>query len=273
MEGLAILLQKPWMILGAVPIFMAGCGQATIPIGPATVAVGAVRHITRVVGSDPHITVSGGGVNVAVTSAVGKTLSLTYQLPKRGRVTIVHRRSWIIQVHLPPHINTSGKAYLHLRVPTTASLNGATAGGNLSAEGMYRRVSLESTGGNLDGTHLITRSLIAQSQGGTISVSWSKPPADVKLESQGGNIVMTGPWSPSSFISSTGGDIHVTGNPTVRTVVRLTAAGGNLSSGFSPLASANSVSGPITAAIGPQSTVTRGVLVVHAAGGDIFLNP
>lgn len=270
-----MLRTRSWMILGAVPMLASGCGLANAAalLGPSKAGLGPVQHATRVVGTDPRIAVSGGSVNVALTSAAGNTLSLTYQLPKHSRVSIVHHGSWLIRVILPQHIDNAANAYLHVRVPTTASLSGSTAGGDLSAHGVYRRVWLDANGGDLDGTHLTTGSLVAETQGGDLSVSWSKPPAAVTLESAGGDIYVTGPWSPASLISSAGGDIHVTGHPTVRTVVHLTAVGGDISSGFSSLASALGVSGQINAIIGPSSTVTLGKLVVHAAGGDISVDP
>lgn len=271
-----MLGQKLWAFLGAIPILMAGCGltETALPTARATAAMGPVQHAIRVVGTRPSVVVSGEAVNIAINAVSGKTMNLTYQLPKHSRVRIVHHGMWRIHVILPQHVNAIDTAYLHIQLPLKSSLHASASGGNLSVQGVYRGVWLYSSGGNVDGSHLTTGTLVVQSQGGGVSASWSTPLASVKIESGGGNIYVAGPWPQGSLFSSGGGNIRITGHPTVRTIAYLNAGGGSISSGVSSLPATDGMSGDITATI-DSSMPTRksGTLVVRAAGGDISIKP
>lgn len=266
--------KNTWIFLGAVPILTSGCGiaNAAATNGAATVALGPVQHATRVVGTDPRIAVSGGAVDVAITSAPGKTLSVRYHLPRHGHVRIVHHGTWIIRVTIPQNIHRFSNAYLAVRVPTSTSLHAAASTGNVHAQGTYRRVWIASDVGSVSSTQLTTRSLVAESHAADVSVSWSKAPVAVKLQSNTGNITVTGPWAAACVISSDSGNVRVTGHPTVRTAVQLTSGVGNISSQFSAIASSHSLNTHIRATIGPVSTPTSGTLVVHTATGNIAIN-
>lgn len=268
--------KKLWAFFGAVPLLTTGCGltETALPTARATAVLGPVQHATRVVGTRPRVVVSSEGVNLAINSIAGNALSLTYQLPKHSRVRIVYHGMWRIRVILPQHVNGIGTAYLHVQLPLKSSLHGSASGGNLSVQGVYRGVWLYSTGGNVNGSHLTTGTLVAQSQGGGVSASWSTPPSSEKIESGGGNISVTGPWSQESLFSSGGGNIRVTGHPTVRTIAHLNAVGGSISSGFSSLPATNGMTGDETVTIASSVPTSKsGTLVVNAAGGNISVKP
>ena len=122
-----------------------------------------------------------------------------------------------------------------LDVPSHTAVDLSTGGGNMQVSGIQGNVTLDSSGGDVDGTGLFSRHVSTGSGGGNVTLVFTAVPDFVKVSSGGGDIsIVLPPGTTSYHIKShaSGGDYGAAGVPTNDAsphLIQVDSGGGNIS--------------------------------------------
>jgi hypothetical protein len=201
---------------------VAGIGGASFPVS-TTIPVQNGRLVASTGGGD--ITVHQGRVSAGTARLTGK---VEYSLV---RPTFTVSASGISLHCRLPTGNCGLNATLDVPSHTAVDLN--TGGGNMQVTGIQGNVTLESAGGDVDGSGLSSPHVTTDSGGGNVTLVFTAVPDYVKVGSSGGDITIVVPRGHTSYhIKSTlsGGDYSasVPTNDASRHTIQVDSGGGNV---------------------------------------------
>jgi hypothetical protein len=203
---------------------VASIGTASFPVSD-TIPVQNGRVVASTGGGD--ITVHQGQVSAGTARLTGK---VEYSLV-RPKFT-VSSSGISLQCNVPTG-NCGLNATLDVPSHTAVDLN--TGGGNMQVTGIQGNVTLQSAGGDVDGSRLFSPHVTTDSGGGNVTLVFTKVPDYVKIDSGGGDIsIVLPPGTASYHITShaSGGDYSAPGVPTndaSRHLIQVSSGGGNIS--------------------------------------------
>jgi Toastrack DUF4097 len=201
---------------------VADIGGASFPVS-TTIPVQNGRLVASTGGGD--ITVHQGRVSAGTARLTGK---VEYSLV---RPTFTVSASGISLHCRLPTGNCGLNATLDVPSHTAVDLN--TGGGNMQVTGIQGNVTLESAGGDVDGSGLSSPHVTTDSGGGNVTLVFTAVPDYVKVGSSGGDITIVVPRGHTSYhIKSTlsGGDYSasVPTNDASRHTIQVDSGGGNV---------------------------------------------
>jgi hypothetical protein len=202
---------------------VASIGQASFPVS-TTIPVQNGRLVAST---------GGGDINVHQGQASSGTARLTgrvdYSLV-RPRFT-VSSSGISLQCDVPTG-NCGLNATLDVPSHTAVDLN--TGGGNMQVTGIQGNVTLDSSGGDVDGSGLFSRHVTTDSGGGNVTLVFTKVPDYVKVGSSGGDITIVVPRGNASYAikshaSGGGYSAQVPTNDASPHTIQVDSGGGNIS--------------------------------------------
>jgi putative adhesin len=201
---------------------VADIGGASFPVS-TTIPVQNGRLVASTGGGD--ITVHQGRVSAGTARLTGK---VEYSLV---RPTFTVSASGISLHCRLPTGNCGLNATLDVPSHTAVDLN--TGGGNMQVTGIQGNVTLESAGGDVDGSGLSSPHVTTDSGGGNVTLVFTAVPDYVKVGSSGGDITIVVPRGHTSYhIKSTlsGGNYSasVPTNDASRHTIQVDSGGGNV---------------------------------------------
>jgi hypothetical protein len=202
---------------------VASIGGASFPVS-ATIPLQNGRLVASTGGGD--ITVHQGQVSDGTARLTGK---VDYSLV---RPTFTVSGSGIsLHCHLPTG-NCGLNATIDVPSHTAVDLN--TGGGNMQVSGIQGNVTLDSGGGDADGSGLFSRHVTTDSGGGNVTLVFTAVPDNVKVSSGGGDITIVVPRGSASYAIKSdagGGDFgaSVPKNDAARHTIQVNSGGGNIS--------------------------------------------
>ena len=121
-----------------------------------------------------------------------------------------------------------------LDVPPRTMLDLTSGGGNMQVSAIQGNVTLNSGGGDVDGSGLFSRHVTMSTGGGNVSLVFTQVPDDVRISSSGGDVTIVLPHGSTSYAiqsNAGGGDYHasVPTNDASGHKIKLDTGGGNIS--------------------------------------------
>ena len=121
-----------------------------------------------------------------------------------------------------------------LDVPSHTAVDLTTGGGNMQVSGIQGNVTLDSSGGNVDGSGLFSPRVTTGSGGGNVTLVFTAVPDYVKISSSGGDITIVVPGGNASYAitsNASGGNYHsaVPTNDASPHSIQVDSGGGNIS--------------------------------------------
>jgi hypothetical protein len=201
---------------------VASIGQASFPVS-ATIPVQNGRLVASTGGGD--ITVHQGQASSGTARLTGR---VDYSLV-RPRFT-VSSSGISLQCDVPTG-NCGLNATLNVPSHTAVDLN--TGGGNMQVTGIQGNVTLDSSGGDVDGSGLFSRHVTTDSGGGNVTLVFTAVPDYVKVGSSGGDITIVVPRGNTSYhikSNPSGGDnsASVPTSTTSSHTIQVDSGGGNI---------------------------------------------
>jgi len=202
---------------------VATIGQASFPVS-ATIPVQNGRVAVSTGGGD--ITVHRGQVTGGTARLTG---TVQYSLVRPGFT--VGASGISLHCRLP-----TGNCGLNatLDVPSHTAVDLTTSGGNMQVSGIQGNVTLDSGGGDVDGSGLFSPHVTTGSGGGNVTLVFTAVPEHVKINSSGGDITIVVPSGNASYAitsNASGGDYHSTvpTNDASPHSIQVDSGGGNIS--------------------------------------------
>ena len=164
----------------------------------------------------PTITVSGSTVRYHCPFPVGNCeLNGTLQVPVSTAVSLSAAGGDLTVPDFAGNLTfRSAGGNVHID-SLTGRLQIFTAGGNVhigTVSDQSGRLWLATDGGNITGYAIAAPRAIVQTAGGNVSLSFTQPPADLRITSDGGNVTLILPHGSTGYLvdaSSDGGNVHV----------------------------------------------------------------
>jgi putative adhesin len=116
----------------------------------------------------------------------------------------------------------------------TGNVTLSSGGGDLSLTGLPGDLVLATDGGNIDGNALTAQDVSARSAGGNITLTFTRPPRNVRITTDGGNVTVILPSGSTAYnihAATGGGNVAdpVPQSPSSLHVITVTTGGGNIS--------------------------------------------
>ncbi|MFI8349032.1 DUF4097 family beta strand repeat-containing protein [Streptomyces sp. NPDC085596] len=220
------------LLVAGVAVAMAGAalGGCAIQDKSATSQYGIDAKVTAL-----SVTTKGGNIDVVAGDGTGArvTEKIRYADDKPrtehsvsdGRLTLT-----------APSCDDCGVNYT-VSVPPGTTLTLDTEGGNITVREVDGEMKARTGGGNVRVTDAAPKTLSAQTDGGNIEASLTKPPSTLSAETGGGNVTVSLPRTPYAVDATTDGGrntISVPTDPSSPHHVTIRTGGGNIKVNLAP---------------------------------------